>query len=142
MTRPMRRPTLVQTLLLLGLALVPAVATGVAHPRRPPWSGGADHLPLRVARSWGRDVLWLDARPPQQYLLDHIPGAVPIDPALWETLSPHIAEAAAGKRIIIYCQNDACADGQEIARRLARELKRDEIYILRGGFDAWNAAMR
>lgn len=135
------RRTIVQTLILLGLAILPAIATGVAHPHRPMWSG-ADQLALRTARGWGRQVLFVDVRPPEQYLLDRIPGALPLQLSTWEQFLPAVRDASKDKRIVIYGQSGSESDAPRIAEKLRHDLARDEIYILRGGFDAWNAAMR
>ena len=71
-----------QAALLLLLAAAAAWGTHAWHPRAP-----ALHLvqePLRddevsmqvIAEKWKSDVLWIDARPQEQFDAGHVPGAL------------------------------------------------------------------
>jgi rhodanese-related sulfurtransferase len=129
---------------LLLVALVPALLTAAFHPRRPEWGRGAD----RVAEvSWrqvaeGQEpVLWVDARPEVAYAREHVPGALSLPEAQWEERLPAVIRAwRPGTRIVVYCDDRACDTAQSVARRLRRDLGLSEIFVLQGGWRAWNHA--
>jgi len=140
-----RKTILSQMLILSVLAIIPAAASGLWHPRRPSWTpivASEGEVLLRTTRSWGGDVLWVDTRPPQDYLLDRIPGALPLSVEQWNLLSPDILAAAGGKHVVVYCADNACTSARAVADRLKRDGKLDKVYVLKGGFQAWNAAMQ
>lgn len=138
------RRLILQALVLCTVAILPALAAGLWHPRQPVWTpvvAAEGEVLLATARSWGRDVLWVDARSPEEYLLDRIPGAMPLNFDQWKILLPDVVAAAGNKHVVVYC-NEECETSEVVARRLKRETPLTNVYVLKGGFQAWTAAMR
>ena len=121
---------------LLLLALVPAVAAGFFHPKKPAWQ--SDEIPLATAQSWGERTLWIDARPAGDYAQAHIPGALPLTEDAWNDLLPVVLDAWTPERaIVVYCSSLSCATSHEVARRLRGEVELPRVYVLAGGWEAW-----
>ena len=129
-----------QALLILLAALVPASLTAAFHPRRPPWSEetlapGEEMLPTVLA--WGKDVLWVDARPAEEYHLEHVPGAILLNLENWDQLFPEFLDRwVPGKRVVVYCSAATCELSHEVAERL-RKNDIPSVYVLKGGWEAW-----
>jgi rhodanese-related sulfurtransferase len=124
---------------LLLLALLPAVASALFHPRRPSWQ--ADEVVLSLAESWGDKVLWVDARPAEDYEHEHIPGAVSLNEDAWDALLPDALDAWTMERIIVvYCSSLSCQASHEVAQRLREELGSRQVRVLKGGWEAWKRA--
>ena len=137
--------------LLLALALLPALATALWHPKRPPPQAAqtansvghpnqSPQLTLAEIRQEPRfrQALWIDARPPEAYALGHVPGAVRLSEAEWETSLPSVLDRWQPEMpIIVYCNSTQCGTAQSVADRLRRELGYDHVYVLRGGWEAW-----
>jgi len=138
--------TLREAALLLVLAVVPALATGLYHPKRPAWSGQAEALPratIAQAQSWGNRVLWVDARSTEAYRTGHIPGAVSLPMMNWERQLPEFLQAwTPDRKIIVYCDGGSCQASEEVARRLKRELGLEEVTVLQEGWAAWRRDVR
>ncbi len=43
---------------------------------------------LPTVLAWGKDVLWVDARPAEEYHLEHVPGAILLNLEGWDQLFP------------------------------------------------------
>lgn len=137
--------------LLLALTLPPTLATALWHPKRPPaqaaqsdnlatHSNQSPQLTLEEIRHDPRfrQALWIDARPPEAFALGHVPGAVRLSEAEWETSLPSLLEKWLPEiPIIVYCSSTQCGTAQSVADRLRRELVYDHVYVLRGGWEAW-----
>ncbi len=134
-------------LALLALPLLPAVATGLWHPKRPDWAalwapdGGVRQVDMATARTEFAGALWIDAREAEAYAAGHVPEALSLNETAWEAGLAGLAEAWDGTRaIVVYCGGESCHASESVARRLKRELGFDKIVVLRGGWDAWQAA--
>lgn len=134
-------------LVVLTLPLLPAVATGLWHPRRPDWAalrasdGGVRQVDLAAARTDFAGALWVDAREAGAYAAAHVPGALSLNETEWETGFGALVEAWDGARgIVVYCGGESCHASEAVARRLKRELGFENIVVLRGGWDAWREA--
>jgi rhodanese-related sulfurtransferase len=135
-----------QTGALLVAALIPALLAAGFHPRRPAWSLARAEAPpvtWSQAASWSDQVLFVDVRGEQAFAQRHIPGALPLREAQWEALLPAFLKAwQPGARVVVYCDNGGCDASQSVARRLRRELGLDQVFVLKGGWDAWLEAQR
>jgi rhodanese-related sulfurtransferase len=132
----MMRAVFRQIVALLLLALVPAVAAGFFHPKKPSWE--SDEIPLASARGWGTQALWLDARPAADYARGHIPGALPLNEDAWDEQLPSVLDAwTSGRTVVVYCSSLSCATSHEVARRLRTEVELPRVYVLTGGWEAW-----
>lgn len=137
------RSTLRDTALLLLLAAVPALLTAWLHPRRPEWSWSKPDIeqvtPATVDR-WA-SVLWVDARESKAYEQAHVPGAVSLNETEWERLLPGFLTAwQPGRRVVVYCNTGRCDASREVALRLRRELGTANVFVLKGGWTAWQQA--
>jgi rhodanese-related sulfurtransferase len=129
------RLALRQVLAILLISLLPAVAAGVWHPRRPSWQ--SDEVTLPAASAW-RDVLWIDARPDADFAHGHIPGAIPLNEDHWEDLLPGFLDHyTTTRRIVVYCSSLSCQASHDVARRLREEANIPNVFVLQGGWEAW-----
>jgi rhodanese-related sulfurtransferase len=125
-----------QSLTILLLALIPAFATGLWHPRRPSWQ--SDEVTLAAAQSWGASVLWVDARADADYAAGHIPGAMALNEDQWDDLLPGLLDKwDPGRKIVVYCSSLSCQTSREVARRLREEVNLPNVFVLQGGWEAW-----
>ncbi len=134
-----------QSAALLVLALLPAAVQGFYQREKIPWQARvaeSDQVSVEVARGWGANALWVDARPAEEFERDHIPGAIPLNEDRWNELLPPFLEKqwSPEKKIVVYCSAASCNLAEDVARRLREEAKLpNEIRILKGGWEAWLA---
>lgn len=134
-----------QSVALLALALLPAAVQVLYLRDKIPWQSRvaeSDLVSAEVARGWGANALWVDARPVEEFERDHIPGAVLLNEDRWnELLSQFLAtQWSPEKKIVVYCSAASCNLAEDVARRLREEAKLpNEIRILKGGWEAWLA---
>lgn len=131
---------------LLALAALPAIAQAVRYHDRVSWRAPAvakDEVTLEQTRGWGDRVMWVDARPDEQYAQRHVPNALSLNEDRWGELLPQTLEAwAPDKRVIVYCSSQSCAASHEVARRLREEAGLENVYVLHGGWETWLEAQR
>jgi len=137
-----------QAVILLLLAAAAGYATHAWHPRAP-----ALYLveePLRndevslqmIEERWKGEVLWIDARPQEQFDAGHVPGALLLNEqkfdeqlfALLDTLQTN------QKPIILYCGAAKCDASRQVLLRLKQTLPVENAFVLKGGWTAWQAA--
>ncbi len=137
----MKRLLFRQALLLLGLAFLPAIGQAVYYGERISWHAppvGKDEVRLEDTQAWGDTVLWVDARPDEQFNQGHIPGAVSLNEDRWSELLPQMLTVwAPEKRVVVYCSSRSCAASHEVARRLKAEAELKEVFVLHGGWERW-----
>jgi rhodanese-related sulfurtransferase len=127
-------------LLILVSALIPAGLTAAFHPQRPAWTEetlapGEERLPTVLA--WGESVLWVDARPADDYRTDHIPGAILLNLESWDELLPNFLDQwSPEKKVVVYCSAATCELSHEVAERL-RKSGITSVFVLKGGWEAW-----
>ena len=105
-----------------------------------PWAEpelAAGEIQLVDARAL--EVLWIDARSEDDYLAEHIPGAILLNEDHWETgiielMGTWLMQPSP---IVVYCGSESCGTSKRIADRLREALPDAEIYSLKGGWDAW-----
>ena len=129
--------------MLVALALLPAAVQALYLRDKIPWQSRvaeSDFVDVQTARSWGAKVIWVDARPSDEFERDHIPGAVSLNEDRWgEALAQFLAKDwVPEKKIVVYCSAASCNLAEDVARRLRAEAKLpNEIRILKGGWEAW-----
>lgn len=140
------RRVLLQMLLLMVLAVIPAVVAGVWHPRRPALGPGvvADGEKgveeLRAARG---PIVWIDARGRGEFEAGHVEGAVWLCDARWEEGLLAVMEAwEPGAMLVVYCDKADGADRRHVAGRLKRETELGGVYTLKGSWRGWDGANR
>jgi rhodanese-related sulfurtransferase len=135
-----RMGVLRQALFILLVALIPASLTAAFHPRRPPWSQetlAPGEEMLSTVLAWRENVLWVDARSTEEYEVEHIPGALPLNLDNWDELFPKFLDQwVPDKRVVVYCSAATCELSREVAERL-RKNSISPVFVLKGGWEAW-----
>jgi rhodanese-related sulfurtransferase len=135
------RDRLRQIALLLILALVPAVGQAIYLREQTSWRAPAvqkDEVTLEQARAWGDKVLWIDARPDEQFTQRHVPNAISLNEDRWDELLPQmLATWSPDRQVIVYCSSQSCAASHEVARRLREQAGLNNVSVLHGGWEAW-----
>jgi len=142
--------SILQATLLLLLAAAAAWATHAWHSRAP-----ALYLtqePLRndevsmqvIHERWKGEVLWIDARPQEQFDAGHAPGALLLNEQKFEEqLVGHLdALQTNQKPLVIYCSAAKCNASRQVLERLKQTLPIDNAFVLKGGWKAWEAAQK
>jgi len=124
---------------LLALTLLPALVSGAVQLK---WRGteplAKDEITLATVESWNRPVQWVDARPRAKFEKQHIPEAVPLNEDEWNALVPAFLDGwEPGRPIVVYCDGGACDASHAVAKRLREELQLEDVWVLKGGWDAW-----
>lgn len=85
------------------------------------------------------DALWIDARSEAEFAREHIPGALCLNEANWNSALAHVFETWQPPRpIMVYCST-GCSSGAKIAARLT-ELGIEPVQVFEGGFEKWKAS--
>jgi len=132
-----------QSALLLALALLPAAVQSLYLRERIPWQSRvaeSDLVEVETARAWGANVIWVDARPADEFERDHVAGAVSLNEDRWSEALPQFLanDWSPEKKIVVYCSAASCNLAEDVARRLRAEAKLpNDIRILKGGWEAW-----
>jgi rhodanese-related sulfurtransferase len=139
---------LIQSAVLICLSAVAAWVGYALHPRAPSLYAvapeiAADEVTVQqVMERWRDRVIWLDARPREQYLMDHIPGARLLNEQEFEAQLLDLLEELerADRPVIIYCSGQKCDASRDVRERLIASVPLDDCYILHGGWPAWKAS--
>ena len=136
-----------QILILVALALAPAVGEAVYFQHKISWRSAvppSESATVDQARTWGQNVIWVDARPDEEFARDHVPDAVSLNEDRWNELLPQfLAVWSPEKKVVVYCSSLGCNASREVAKRLREEvqLKDNEgencAFVLEGGWEAW-----
>ena len=82
-------------------------------------------------------VIWVDARPVDAYLTEHVEGAVHISLDNWDMgLGELLQEWEPESAIIVYCDGNGCESSRAIAEQLRAELSVTNVYWLVNGWPA------
>ena len=137
----MRFSLLGQALIVLALALVPALGEAVYFRDKISWRSAispSEMVSDDEARGWGENALWVDARPDEEFARDHVPGAVSLNEDRWNELLPQfLATWSPGKKVVVYCSAEGCDLAREVAERLRKEAQLKDVFVLDGGWEAW-----
>ena len=86
------------------------------------------------------DALIVDARRRDEFDAGHIPGALSLDAEHWDEALPDFLGAWSPERpVVIYCGGQACGLSKEVALKLLHDLPEARVYVLKGGYPAWQA---
>jgi rhodanese-related sulfurtransferase len=132
---------------LLGLIpLAGAFLNLLFNPNQVNWTepGPVDgELELEVIRRWEQAFLWVDARDPALHARAHVPGAISLPPSIYEQALPALLERwEPGMALVVYCDSGACHASHEVASRLKQDMGLDDVWVLKGGWQAWQKAKR
>jgi rhodanese-related sulfurtransferase len=130
-----------EALLLIAIAIVPAVGEALYFHDRVSWQSpvpSSELVTVEQARSWGDTVLWVDARPDEEFARDHVPGAASLNEDRWNQLLPQFLEQwSPQKRVVVYCSAQSCNAAREVAKRLRDEAELKNVFVLQGGWEEW-----
>lgn len=130
-----------QSFLLLGLALLPGIGQALYYRDKVSWQtpvAASEMVTVAQARGWGGTVIWVDARPEEEFEREHVPKAVLLNEDRWnELLPPMLATWSPDKRVVVYCSSQSCGASREVARRLREEAGLKNVFVLGGGWEAW-----
>jgi rhodanese-related sulfurtransferase len=146
-TNPACAATCRQASLLLVLALVPALLTAWLHPKRPAWSWTRPSVTEIALADAVRltPVIWVDARPDEEYAAQHMPGALSLNEDRWNELIKKFLDvwsAQPGARVVVYCNSQRCDASRAVAVRLRHEYQIGNVFVLQGGWAAWLEAQK
>jgi rhodanese-related sulfurtransferase len=103
----------------------------------PPRGEHAGSVPAAEAIGWGDAALWVDARTEAEFAAGHWPGAVLLNEDAWNELVEGFLERwEPGKKVAVYCSDSGCRRSEEVARRLRQEVGLEEVWSIRGGWEA------
>ena len=130
-----------QAALILALALLPAIVSGVVQLR---WQSAeplaAGEVKAATVREWGAKVQWVDARPRDKFAAGHIEGALLLNEDEWKKLVPAFLDAwDPDFPIVVYCDGGNCEASHRVAQRIREELNIGNVHVLKGGMPAWSA---
>jgi len=94
---------------------------------------GGNLLPEQIPAAQYPNLHIVDARRPEDYEVDRVPGAVNIE---WRQLLARREELPRDRSVLVYCNTGSLSAQAAFALKVAG---RDNIKILTGGFDAWKA---
>lgn len=136
------RAALWQVLVLVALSFGAAVGTHFWHPQAPSWylqnsPEAEDEVTMeRVRAEWSGEVLWLDARPTEQYAKAHLSGALPLNEQGFDDQLFVLLEVLQDnqKPVVVYCGGERCEASRKIKQRLVESLPLENVWILKGGW--------
>ena len=130
-----------QALIVAALALAPAVGEAIWFRNKISWQSSippSESVTVDQAHTWGANAIWVDARPDDEFARDHVPNALSLNEDRWNELLPQFLAAwSPEKKIIVYCSSVGCNASREVARRLRKEAQLPDVYVLKGGWEAW-----
>jgi rhodanese-related sulfurtransferase len=86
------------------------------------------------------ESLIVDARSHQLFAEAHVPGALWLSEEGWDDGLPSFLDRWHPEHpVVIYCDGRACAASKRVALRLLADLPDARVYVLKGGFAAWQA---
>ena len=98
---------------------------------------------LAEVEGWGDSVLWLDARPDEQFEEGHIDGALQLNQDHWnDQLRTVLTAWAPERKVVVYCSRLTCHASHEVAERLRKEAGLTNVYVLGGGWEEWQEKHR
>ena len=137
----MRSSLIRQILILAALALAPGVGEAIYFHQKISWQSSippSELVTVDQARTWAGNVVWVDARPDEEFARDHVPGALSLNEDRWNELLPQfLAVWSPEKKVVVYCSSLSCNASREVARRLRKEAQLSDVFVLEGGWEAW-----
>lgn len=134
------KQTLGQSFLIVALSAVLSLGSYAWRPDALPWDVGAYEIELNEALDL-ENVLWVDARVDADFESGHLEGAVLVNEESWEAGFVGLLEVWSPDRtVVVYCSTQSCLRSHHVAVRLREELGAQDIFSLKGGWEAIRAA--
>jgi rhodanese-related sulfurtransferase len=128
-------------LILIALAALPAIGEGFYFRDKVSWQSpipASELVTVDQAKALGDTVLWVDARPDDEFVRDHVPGAFSLNEDHWSELLPQfLPNWSPEKKVIVYCSAESCNAARDVAKRLRDEAQLKDVFVLDGGWEAW-----
>jgi rhodanese-related sulfurtransferase len=128
-------------LILIALAALPAIGEGFYFRDKVSWRSpipASELVTVDQAKALGDTVLWVDARPDDEFVRDHVPGAFSLNEDHWSELLPQfLPNWSPEKKVIVYCSAESCNAARDVAKRLRDEAQLKDVFVLNGGWEAW-----
>lgn len=132
-----------QAVLLMVLALLPAIGEAIYFRDKISWQSAipaSEVVTVDLAKSWGDNAIWIDARPDEEFARDHVPGAISLNEDRWNELLPQFLQVwSPEKKIVVYCSAQSCNAAKEVAERLRKSTQppMQNVFVLKGGWEEW-----
>jgi rhodanese-related sulfurtransferase len=132
-----------QALILGAFSLLPGVGQAIYFRDKISWQSPippSEMVSVDRAREWGDSVIWIDARPDDEFARDHVPGAISLNEDRWNELFPQFSATwSPEKKVIVYCSAQSCDLAREVAERLRKTTQppMENVFVLEGGWEAW-----
>jgi len=126
----------------IGLcALVPALLSAWLHPQASQWTRPTEAGTISWANAQMLSkALWIDARSAEDFSRGHVPSALSLPPAEWDTrVEAVLIEWSPERPVVVYCGGNDCLASHSVAQRLREELGLTNVHVLSGG---WSTAER
>lgn len=128
-------------LILIALACLPAIGEGFYFRDKISWQSpipASELVTVDQAKVWSDGVLWVDARPDDEFVADHVPGAFSLNEDHWnEQLPRFLPNWSPEKKVIVYCSAESCNAARDVAKRLRDEAQLKDVFVLNGGWEEW-----
>jgi len=125
----------------MALALLPGAGQAIYFRDNVSWQSTvppSEMVTVDQAHAWDGSVIWVDARPDDEFARDHVPGALSLNEDRWSELLPQFLAAwSPEKKTVVYCSSLSCNASREVARRLRKEAQLPSVFVLEGGWEAW-----
>ena len=139
---------LIQAVILIAVSALAALATQAWHPRAPALYVTEeplreDEMSMQVIRErFGEEVLWIDARPQEQYDAEHVPEALLINEQKFdEQVLGNLDRLQLNRNpVVVYCSAQKCEASRKVMMKLKEMGFVQEAFVLKGGWPAWKAA--
>ncbi len=129
-----------QSVLILALSLCLGALNYFVRPDLLPLDISEFEIELSEAQKLVGAV-WLDARMDEDFEAAHLEGALLLNEESWEAgFAPLLDVWIPGSPIVVYCSSQSCMRSHHVAKRLREDLGVDEIYSLKGGWEALQEA--
>ena len=130
-----------QALVVAALSFLPGVGQAIYFRDKVSWRSPippSEMVSVDQARSWVGNVIWVDARPDDEFAREHVPGALSLNEDRWNELLPQFLAAwSPGKKVVVYCSAQSCDLAREVTERLRKEAQVPDVFVLEGGWEAW-----
>ena len=133
--------------ILLVLSAMAAAGSHFLHPRAPVWYQTQEKLAedevsvADVQTRWQGQVLWIDARQREAFEKGHVPEALLLNEQERDTqMLEHIEKLQDNQRpVVVYCDGHACQASRKIRSYLMETVGLTNVWVLHGGWPAWQA---
>ena len=130
-----------EAIILIAIAFLPAIGEGYYFRDKVSWQSSipaSELVTVDQAKAWSDGAIWIDARPDDEFALDHVPGAFSLNEDRWnELLAQFLPNWSPEKKVVVYCSAQSCNAARDVAKRLRDEAQLQNVFVLKGGWEEW-----